>query len=42
MNLTSSTKGSEMSADFLSQNAVDALGIFDDTWKIAQEQDEYC
>ena len=35
-------KGSEMPADFLSRNAVEAVGIFDDNWKLAQEQDEYC
>ena len=35
-------KDSEMPADFLSRNAVEAVGIFDDNWKIAQEQDEYC
>ena len=31
-----------MPADFLSQNAVEAVGIFDDNWKVAQEQVEYC
>jgi hypothetical protein len=35
-------KGSEMPADFLSRNAIDAVKIFDDNWKLAQEQDEYC
>ena len=33
-------KGRKMPADFLSQNAVEAVGIFNDNWKIAQEQDE--
>ena len=28
-----------MPADFLSRNAVDAVGIFDGNWKISQEQD---
>ena len=27
-------KSSKMPADFLSQNAVNAVGIFDDNWKI--------
>ena len=35
-------KGSEMPADFLSRNVVDAVGIFEDNWKAEQEQDEYC
>jgi hypothetical protein len=35
-------KGSEMPADFLSQNANDAVGLFSDQWKLAQEQDEFC
>ena len=32
-------KGSKMPAGFLSRNAMEAVGIFDDNWKIAQEQD---
>ena len=35
-------KGSEMPADFLSRNAVEAIGPFDDNWTAAQEEDEYC
>ena len=35
-------KGSEMPADFLSCNAVEVVGIFDDNWNMAQDQDEYC
>ena len=35
-------KGSKIPADFLSPNAVEAVGIFDDNWILAQEQDEYC
>ena len=35
-------KGSEMPADFLSQKTIDAVEIFDDNWKNAQEQEEYC
>ena len=35
-------KGSEMPANFFSQNAINTVGIFDDNWKIAQEKDEYC
>ena len=35
-------KGSEIPADFLSCNAVEAIDIFDDNWKLAQEQDKYC
>ena len=35
-------KGSEMPADFLSRNAIDAVGIFDQNWITAQEQDKYC
>lgn len=30
-----------MPADCLSHNVVDAVAIFDDNWKMAQEQDEY-
>ena len=35
-------KGSEMPADFLGRNAIDAVGIFDQNWIAAQEQDKYC
>jgi hypothetical protein len=35
-------KGSEMPADFFSQNAIDAVGFFSDQWKLEQEQDEFC
>ena len=35
-------KGSEMPADFLSRNAIDAVSPFDDNWKTAQEEDDYC
>jgi hypothetical protein len=28
--------------DFLSRNAIDAMGIFSDQWKLVQEQDEFC
>jgi hypothetical protein len=35
-------KGSKMPADFLSRNAIDAVGIFSDDWKLKQEQDECC
>ena len=35
-------KGSEMPADFLSRNAIDAVGSFDQNWIAAQEQDKYC
>ena len=31
-------KGSEITADFLSRNVVDAVGIFSDNWKLEQEQ----
>ena len=31
-----------MPADFLSRNAIEAVGIVNGNWKIAQEQDEYC
>ena len=31
-----------MPADFLSRNAVDAVGQFDDNWITAQNEDEYC
>jgi hypothetical protein len=31
-----------MPTDFCSQNAIDAIGIFSDKWKLAQEQDEIC
>ena len=34
-------KGSEMPADFISRNAVDPVGIFDDNWKMAKEQNDY-
>jgi hypothetical protein len=34
-------KGSEMPTDFLSRNAIDALGIFSDNWKLKQELDEF-
>ena len=35
-------KGSEMAADFLSLIAVDVVGILDNNWKMAQNQDDYC
>jgi hypothetical protein len=35
-------KGSEMPSDFLSRNAIDAMRIFSDDWKLKQEQDEFC
>ena len=31
-----------MQVDFLSRNAVEAVGIYEDNWKLAQEQEEYC
>jgi hypothetical protein len=34
-------KGSEMLLDFLSPNAIDAVGIFSDHWKLEQERDEF-
>jgi hypothetical protein len=34
--------GSEMSTDFLSRNAINAVGISSDNWKLKQEQDEFC
>ncbi len=34
-------KGSEMPAEFYSINAIDAVGIFSDNWKLKQEQDEF-
>jgi hypothetical protein len=35
-------KRSEMPADFWSRNAIDAVGIFSNKWKLDQEQDEFC
>jgi hypothetical protein len=35
-------KGSEMLADFLCQNAIDAVGIFSHQWKLEQERNEFC
>ena len=35
-------KLNEMPANFLSRNAIDAVGIFSDNWKLKQEQDEFC
>jgi hypothetical protein len=31
-----------MPADFLSQNAIDVIGIFSEQWKLAQEYDKFC
>jgi hypothetical protein len=31
-----------MPADFLNRNATDAVGMFSDQWKLAEEQDEFC
>jgi hypothetical protein len=31
-----------MHADFLSRNAIGAVGIFSDNWKLKQEQVELC
>jgi hypothetical protein len=35
-------KCSETPADFLSRNAIDAVGIFSDNLKLKQEQNELC
>ena len=35
-------KGSEIPADVLSHNAVEAVGPFDDNWTTAHQEDKYC
>ena len=35
-------KGSEIPADVLSHNAVEAVGPFDDNWTTAHQEEKYC